>query len=136
MRRNTRRYRRVNDTLVTKVIERHVDPQRIRTIEAEMTNLGAGGVFVCVDDPAPKGTIVEVHLELPHTGRTITALGLVRWARRGKDAGMGIRFCRIEEGAKEEIDLYVEGLDKLARKTGELADALGVDEVEEDERSQ
>ena len=132
MKRNTRRYRRVPGALVLRVVERHVDPQRARTIEAEMANIGAGGVFLRFEDPPAKGTIVEVHFDLPDTGK-VTALGLVRWSRRGKDAGMGIRFCRIEEGSKEKVELYVESQDKLDRKTGEIAAALGDEGAEEEE---
>ena len=132
MRRNTRRYRRVGSTFVSKVVERHLDPQKIRTIEAELSNIGAGGVFVRVDDPPTKGTIVEVHFELPDSGRKMTALGLVRWARRGKGAGMGIRFCRIEEGTQEDRDLFVESQDGLAEKADTITDAFSGDEVEPD----
>jgi len=133
MRRNTRRYRRVPGTLISKVVERHVDQEKVRTIEADLANIGVGGVFVRFEDPPPKGTIVEVHIDLPERGAKVTALGLVRWCRRGKDAGMGIRFCRIEQGSKEELELLVDSQEELLQKAGEIAASLGSDEIEVEE---
>jgi uncharacterized protein (TIGR02266 family) len=131
MRTNTRRYRRVDSAFVTKVVERHVDARKVRTLEAQMINLSVGGVYVQFNDPPPKGTIVEVHFSLPNRRDDVVALGLVRWSRRGRDAGMGVRFCHIEEGAKDDIELYVESAERLARKAAEITDAIGEDEVDD-----
>ncbi len=132
MRGNTRRYRRADDSIVTKVVERHVDQDKIRTIEAEMANIGAGGVYVRYEDPPPRGTIVEVHLSLPGVDHTVVALGLVRWSRRGKQAGMGVQICHIEEGSRQDIELYVEALDTLTEKSAEIDAALGEEVAEEE----
>ena len=46
---------------------------------------------------------------------------------------MGIRFCRIEQGSKGDIELLVDSQEELLQKAGEIAASLGSDEIEMEE---
>ena len=62
------------------------------------TTLGAGGLFIACEDPLAVGTILKLHLRLPH-GKVLHELeGRVSWNRqietgaRAHTPGMGVAF--------------------------------------------
>jgi hypothetical protein len=122
----SRDYPRVMRKLVANVRERHIDQARVKEIEATISNLGEGGMFVEMPDPPAKGTILEVEFELPDRPGRRKVLGIVRWREKaGPRAGAGVRFAPIGERARAGFrELVDHGTDELRREAEELREAL------------
>ena len=123
---HSRHYPRVRQKLVASVRERHVDSTRVKEIEAAISDLGEGGMFIGMPNPPPKGTILEIEFELPgRPGRT-RVLGLVRWREKaGPRAGVGVRFAPIGRDEHADIRALVQqGLEKLRKDAEDLREAL------------
>ena len=133
---HSRHYPRVRQKLVASIRERHVDTTRAKEIETAISDLGEGGMFIEMQSPPPKGTIIEIDFGVPgRPGRT-RVLGLVRWREKaGPRAGVGVRFAPIGEDEHADIRALVrQGLDKLREEAGQLRDALShAPEVDEPE---
>ena len=128
----SRRYVRVKQRVVAKVCEKHVDPERVRTIEAFVADLGQGGVFIEMEDPPPRGTILELEFDLPGANKRVKTLGIVRWsAPEGEPPGVGVRFAPVPDDVKDDIGRLVkEELAALRKKAEDLERAL--DEINDD----
>ena len=69
-----------------------------RTCLETATTLGAGGLFVEMDDPLPRSTLLSLRFELPGSERTFEIRGRVVWSTPAGDSnssaspGMGIEF--------------------------------------------
>jgi hypothetical protein len=101
---HSRHYPRVRQKLVASIRERHVDASQVKEIEAGISDLGEGGMFIEMQAPPPKGTILEIEFEVPGRPGLTQVLGLVRWREKaGVRAGVGIRFAPI--GKMEHADL-------------------------------
>jgi len=80
-----------------------------KPIEGYATGIGGGGLFIESVKPLPVGTDLELEFTLPDrpSGR-IKARGAVVWVCPKSDqytfaAGMGIRFTRIADDARQSI---------------------------------
>ena len=83
---------------VATIRERHRNSTRGDEIEATVTDLGEAGMFVEMQSPPPKGTIIEVQFEVPGTPGQQKVLGIVRWREKaGPRAGVGVRLAPIGE---------------------------------------
>jgi len=123
---HSRHYPRVRQKLVASVRERHVDSTKVKEIEAAISDLGEGGMFIGMPHPPPKGTILEIEFEIPgRPGRT-RVLGLVRWCEKaGPLAGVGVRFAPIGRDEHADIRALVQqGLEKLRKDAEDLREAL------------
>ena len=90
--------------LVVSVRERHTDASKVKEIQAPVSNLGEGGMFIEMREPPPKGTILEVEFELPGGEARTKVLGIVRWREKaGRRAGVGVRFAPIGRGERSDI---------------------------------
>ena len=129
----SRRYVRVKKRLLAKVLEKHVDPEKVKSIEAFVGDLGQGGVFIEMEDPPPRGTILEIEFDLPETKKHVKTLGIVRWsAPDGDPPGVGVRFAPIPDDVKDDIGQLVQGeRDSLKKKAKDLEQAL--DQLGEEE---
>ena len=87
-------------------------------------NLSPGGVFISTPNPLPLDTRVKLHIVLEEKGVEVEVEGKVVWENteegKRKDitrAGMGIKFTRLDDEAKEIIDNLIHGkLKDHARK--------------------
>ncbi len=135
----SRRYVRVKKKVLAKVLEKHVDPDKVRTIEAFVGDVGQGGVFIEMGDPPPRGTILEIAFDLPGSGKHVKALGIVRWSSPDADPpGVGVRFAPIPDDVKDDIGRLVEeviaSLWKKAEVLEQALDELGEEDLAIDVR--
>jgi hypothetical protein len=123
---HSRHYPRVRQKLVASIRERHVDSTQSKEIEAAISDLGEGGMFIEMPGPPPKGTILEIEFEVPGRPGLTRVLGLVRWREKAGDlAGVGVRFAPIGKNEHADIRALVrQGLDKLRKDADDLRDAL------------
>ncbi len=99
---------------VATVRERHRDSSRGREICSDVTDLGEAGVFIAMQAPPPKGTILEVEFEVPGLPGRKKVLGIVRWREKaGPRAGAGVRLAPIGE---TERALFAELMRKDSKK--------------------
>ena len=99
-----RKYVRIDQEMVVSVTERHVSKEEENRVETTCRNLGEGGVFIEMQNPPPKGTIVEIEFVPPHAQKPIKTLGLVRWnTTEPPTPGMGIRFAPVDESERENL---------------------------------
>lgn len=97
-------YPRVGRSFVAGITERHIDLSKVKEFEASISDLGEGGVFIDMPDPPPKGTILEVELNVPDRADKIKVLAIVRWREKaGRRTGVGVRLAPI--GRAERTDL-------------------------------
>ena len=115
---NSRDYPRIRRKLFASVRERHVDASRVKEMETAVSDLGEGGIFVEMQNPPPKGTILELEFTVPGRSDCTRVLGIVRWREKaGPNAGVGVRFAPIGEEERADIaKLIAEGADEGATK--------------------
>ncbi|MBN1808556.1 MAG: PilZ domain-containing protein [Planctomycetes bacterium] len=108
-----RKYVRIEKEMLVRITERHLSPEETNEIETTTKNLGEGGLFVEMDNPPPKGTIVEVEFTPPHGQHPISTLGIVRWSTKEPPAaGAGIKFAPVNEKDREHLINLVKNLKK------------------------
>lgn len=96
--------------VIASVRERHVDPSKVKELQAAVSSLGEGTVFIQMANPPPKGTILEIEFEVPGRASKIRTLGIVRWREKaGPRAGVGVRFTPLKESEREELARLVKG---------------------------
>lgn len=99
-----RRYVRIEKQMLVRIVERHLSAAETREIKTVTKNLAEGGIFVEMDNPPAKGTIVEVEFTPPHGQRSIRTLGIVRWSTTGKpSSGAGIKFAPVSERDRSRL---------------------------------
>ncbi len=99
---------------VATVRERHCDSSRDKEVRSDVTDLGEAGVFIAMQEPPPKGTILEVEFEVPGLPGRRRVLGIVRWRETaGPRAGAGVRLAPIGE---TERALFAEIIRKGSKK--------------------
>jgi len=105
-----RKYVRIEKEMLVRITERHLSAEETREMETVTKNLGEGGIFVEMDDPPAKGTIVEVEFTPPHGQKSIRTLGIVRWrSTEAPGAGAGIKFAPVNEQDREKLLNLVRG---------------------------
>ncbi len=80
-------------------------------------DLSFGGLFVAVDPPSPRGTVVEVEILLPGASAPVCSRAEVAWVRpangaagaHARRAGMGLRFDELGEDAQAAIAGFIDG---------------------------
>jgi Tfp pilus assembly protein PilZ len=76
--------------------------------EAELHDLGTGGLFVPAATPLPRGTRLAMELRLTPGGPSWAALGRVVWTRAsaapGRPSGMGVKLVDVDEAAVAAIE--------------------------------
>lgn len=75
--------------------------------EAELVDIGTGGLFIPAVSPLPRGTRLAMEIRLSRGGPSWSALGRVVWTREspaaGRPSGMGIKIVDLDEAALEAI---------------------------------
>lgn len=75
-----------------------------RVREARMTNIGASGMLLTMQEAAPPvGTDLLFRFRLPRSTRPVQAVGSIRWATLGK---AGIEFVRLSSNEEDQIRVY------------------------------
>ena len=106
-----RKYVRIEKEMLVRVTERHLSPAETREMETITKNLAEGGIFVEMEDPPPKGTIVEVEFTPPHAQHPIRTLGIVRWnSTEESNPGAGIKFAPVNAKDREHLMNLVKDL--------------------------
>ncbi len=75
-------------------------------------DVSEGGLFVATYCDLAVGTRVTVHVKLPGSDETITAMAIVRWTRHCSDSddvppGVGLQFVAIDARALTRIREFV-----------------------------
>jgi len=85
--------------------------------QADVPNLGPGGVFLQTDSPVPAGKRLSLEIHVIGQPAPWSALGRVAWARwlAGDEgpAGMGVKLIDVEEDVSAAIEALVERLSPL-----------------------
>jgi hypothetical protein len=74
--------------------------------EADLLDVGAGGLFIPAVTPLPRGTRLALEIRLSRSGPSWPALGRVVWTRAaapGRPGGMGVKIVDIDDAALEAI---------------------------------
>jgi len=75
--------------------------------DADIVDLGAGGLFIPAVAPLPRGTRLALEIRLSRGGPAWPALGRVTWTRTsaspGRPAGMGVKLVDVDDAALEAI---------------------------------
>jgi uncharacterized protein (TIGR02266 family) len=87
------------------------DEQELRS--SLMTNLSRGGVFISTERPAEIGTVLELRIDLTHSGETIDVPAEVVSVNVGPEMrtsrpGMGVRFRPTSEEMQKKLDQLYE----------------------------
>jgi uncharacterized protein (TIGR02266 family) len=82
--------------------------------EAEVTNLGTGGLFLRSDTPIAVGKRMSLDLHVAGESSPWTALGRIVWSRPadegpGRPAGMGVKLIDVEDSVLSAIESLVAG---------------------------
>ncbi len=84
------------------VRERHIEASNANETRAVVSDLGEGGMFVEMENPPPKGTILDIEFALPGRTERTRVLGIVRWREMaGQHVGAGVRFAPIGDDERQ-----------------------------------
>jgi Tfp pilus assembly protein PilZ len=76
--------------------------------DAELLDLGTGGLFIPAVTPLPRGTRLALEIRLSRGGPSWPALGRVVWTRAsggaGRPSGMGVKIVDLDEAARAAIE--------------------------------
>jgi uncharacterized protein (TIGR02266 family) len=90
-------------------------------IEADVHDIGAGGVFIRTEERASVGKRLSLEFRLSE-GMTWSALGRVVWLRSSGSAGgppgMGVKLIDVEESALETVERLVAARQKTVGAEG------------------
>ena len=80
-------------------------------IEKHSHDISPGGVFIRSQKPLSKGSLLKIDFRLEDDSAVIQGVGRVVWTRdestEGKPAGMGIKFIRLDENSKDNIQKII-----------------------------
>src|ERR1700691_2886304 len=83
------------------------------TVEADVVNLGTGGVFVRTAAPLAVGKRISLDIQVVGEATPWSAVGRVVWTRdkgegEGAPPGMAVKFIDVDEGLVAAIERLVE----------------------------
>ena len=79
-------------------------------ISAETRNIGVGGAFIATQLVQTVGANLTLELTLPTTDQKFTLPAVVRWAKHGGDAGMGVQFVGVDVDILLELNDFFSSL--------------------------
>lgn len=77
----------------------HLAREESQEVEAEVTDLSAGGCFVESEEGVREGDLVKLRFDIPAQGELTLWGNVVFWV---KDTGFGIRFSAFAQGGARE----------------------------------
>lgn len=102
-------------------------PDEVR--QAFTENMSTGGMFVIMDDPPPKGSMVEVQLDMVGSGQPLVVTASVLHSVRPDEAestkkkpGVGLRFERLALEDAERLAQYLKAVQVRSRQRILIAD--------------
>ncbi len=81
--------------------------------EVLMLNMNSGGAYVKTDNPAPPGTPITLRIYLEPDAEPMSVGAEVVWWKAvgtGGEAGMGVKFERVNDRDLQAIKSYLAGL--------------------------
>src|SRR5436190_3629137 len=105
------------------LVARYRSPTAFEFVQEECFDLSLGGMFIRSPAPAPAGTLIKLECDVNGATGTIRGVARVVWLREhssdGQPAGMGVKFVKLESGAREVIAGILEqlGADRDDRDT-------------------
>ena len=94
-----RKYSRVSPGVNFSAMVQHTNKEDMEYYEGLIEDVSLGGMFIKIDHPFPKGSIVIIQFksEIEENERPVTAKGLVSWTRKWRQPhGMGIDFIEFD----------------------------------------
>ncbi|HEY3237589.1 MAG TPA: TIGR02266 family protein, partial [Polyangiaceae bacterium] len=82
-------------------------------IEHHSHDISRGGMFIKTPSPFPPGTLLKFEVKIAEEQRLMQGVGRVVWKRESPEAsgdrpaGMGVKFIKIDEPAKQLIDQLI-----------------------------
>jgi hypothetical protein len=96
------------------LVARYRSPTAFEFVQEECFDLSLGGMFIRSPAPAPAGTLIKLECDVNGATGTIRGVARVVWLREhsadGQPAGMGVKFVKLESGAREVIAGILEQL--------------------------
>jgi hypothetical protein len=96
------------------LVARYRSPTAFEFVQEECFDLSLGGMFIRSPAPAPAGTLIKLECDVNGASGTIRGVARVVWLREhsadGQPAGMGVKFVKLESGAREVIAGILEQL--------------------------
>ena len=102
-----RKYLRISPGVDFNVAAQHIDKDDQKYFKGVIENIGLGGVFIKIDTPFPKGSIVTIQFDTnkEECKHPVVAKGLVRWTRKlMQPHGMGIDLIEFEGLGSDSFD--------------------------------
>lgn len=94
----------VNPRFAATIRELHRESSHGQEMKATVTDLGEAGMFIEMQSPPPKGTILAVEYKVPGARGRKKVLGIVRWREKaGRRAGVGVRLAPIGESERAQF---------------------------------
>jgi uncharacterized protein (TIGR02266 family) len=75
-------------------------------------NISLGGICIASPNIEEVGTMVELVINFPDLGTSISAQGEVVWANRENPMDMGIRFVEMDEAKRETLRQFISRVKK------------------------
>jgi Tfp pilus assembly protein PilZ len=74
----------------------------------QIQNISLGGI--CISSPSTEevGTLVDLVINFPDLGKSMSLRGMVVWANREPPQDMGIRYVDLDEGRRETLKQYID----------------------------
>ncbi len=94
-----RKYSRISPGVKYNVMAQHIDKNTQKYFKGVIENIGLGGVFIKIDTPFPKGSMVTIQFDTnkEEGKKPVVAKGLVCWTQKLKQPhGMGIDLFEFE----------------------------------------
>ena len=70
-------------------------------------NISLGGVCISTPSVEEIGTIVDLVINFPELGSSLSLRGEVAWANREAPTDMGIRFVDMDDAKRETLRQYI-----------------------------
>lgn len=98
---------RKNPRTQISLVARYRSPTAFEFVREECFDLSIGGMFIKSDVPAPSGTLLKLDCDVDDGVDHIRGVARVVWLREfdsdEQPAGMGVKFVKLEPGARETI---------------------------------
>jgi uncharacterized protein (TIGR02266 family) len=81
-------------------------------LKAYTKNISNGGLFVRTSDPPPKGTLINLQLQLPGLKEHLKIDCSVVWnnTKESKASGMGLQFDNMSESDRKTLQTYLKSV--------------------------
>lgn len=79
-------------------------------MDSQTVDISEGGVCIFADDPLDKGTVMEIHFELPEPYGEVQARGVVAWVRKREELGryiIGFQFMNLPEEQRAALRKFI-----------------------------